>query len=63
VAFNECNGWHAGRLSAIADACGYEHYELLECKTNFHLAVMSKSPIRLVTKVVRFANLCSVVML
>jgi hypothetical protein len=58
VAFNECNGWqHEGVLQAIANACGYEYFEFLECKTRYNLAVMSKTPIRVIEKVVSVNSL------
>ena len=46
VAFQECNGWQHHDPESLARECGFEHYELLQCKTGYHIAMMSHSPLK-----------------
>lgn len=46
VALQECNGWQHHDPESLAGECGFEHYELLKCKTGYHIVMMSRSPIR-----------------
>ena len=43
AAFNEANGWHRN-LQQVAEGFGFPHCALLEARTGFHIAFMSRHP-------------------
>ena len=50
AAFNECNGWQRD-FAGIADGFGFPYSVLLEAKTGFHIAFMSRYPFQAVKHV------------